>query len=770
MPGLNLASRPTGLSGAKPAFVSNTEIQQYDNSVAEAQAKANQPFITSLAAHLRTKWQEAYNAKIATNTSSGKSIEQEILDDYRQRDGEYPIDKLQQIRKQGGSEIFMEITSVKCRTAEAQIEEVVLPAGDRSWGAKPANDPDLTPDDEKAAQQALVQQIMAEVQQSGQVPPPEEINARLSMSLSEIKQRQKEMAEEIADQMVEEIEDQFNEGGYQTAMREAISDLVTTKAGIIKGPIARRRKRLAYVEGPEGWEARVKETVVLEYKRVSPLDLYPSPESSGPEDGSLFERHKLSREDLNAMIGVKGYDDEAIKRVLAIHYMKGTHDWLTVDQQRAEHEQREYSWGGRGEKIEALEYWGSVSGKLLKEWGRNSNGNGLDGLEDHRDYQVNAWLIGNEVIKAVLNHDPLGRRVYSIASYENIPGAFWGRGLSELIRDVQAICNATARALVNNMGIASGPQVQINDISRVPAGQDITTMYPWKIWQFEPDSAHATGYRTPIDFFQPNPLISELMAVFEFFSRLADDYSGIPAYTYGNERVSGAGRTASGLSMLLNQTSKGLKRVVSEIDRNLIVPIVQRQYDWNMMYHEDESLKGDLRIQARGSAALIEKEQQAARIMEFMQIITNEIDLQLVSLKGRAQMLREVAKTLGIPADSVVKKDHEIDQILEAQKQPSPEQLEMQLKQQEVETEAATAQVEAEHTKAKTEKARFDSLMTKIQAAMAAGGTQLAMAIDRGMKLHDGTSTEQANPRAVSGFAGSGRASGMGFNQAMAGA
>lgn len=56
----------------------------------------------------------------------------------------------------------------------------------------------------------------------------------------------------------------------------------------------------------------------------------------------------------------------------------------------------------------------------------------------------------------------------------------------DLMRDCQSMCNYAARSMADNMGISSGPQVGYN-VDRLPPGEDLTTMYPWKTWQFTND-------------------------------------------------------------------------------------------------------------------------------------------------------------------------------------------------------------------------------------------------------------------------------------------
>ena len=300
------------------------------------------------------------------------------------------------------------------------------------------------------------------------------------------------------------------------------------------------------------------------------------------------------------LIGCPGYDDQAIRKVLEIGPGQS---WVaeTIEQQREEEERKFYTEMRPTDMFDALEFWGKVSGAMLREWGMSEE----DAPDEAREYDANIWLVGNYVIKAILNYDPLGEKPYSKTSFIKSPGAFWGRGIPEIIEDLQNICNAAARALVNNMGIASGPQVEVN-LERIPPNEDITQMHPWKIWQVLNDPLG--GSAPAVRFNQPTDNANTLMAVYERFSRLADDHSGIPSYIYGDVDVKGAGRTASGLSMLMGSAGKGIRQVVMHIDNDIIMPIVERQFVYNMRYDADESIKGDAQVIPRGAVNLAVKE------------------------------------------------------------------------------------------------------------------------------------------------------------------
>lgn len=619
-------------------FVPNSELIKQEQAAAQQRVAAQQtPMANNLAGYIRRLWEEAKQAKMA--------VEREMLQSLRQRKGEYDPDKLAEIRKFGGSEIYMMLTAVKCRAANAWIKDVLMPAGDRPWALDPTPMPDLSPDVEGM----LEQRMLAELAARGIDPAMIDMESKLKLVKEEVEKRIKTMADKAAERMATKIEDQLAEGLWTDAFDPVIDDIVTFKAGIIKNLVFRNRKTLGWVQDPATgrWAPKVESKIVAEFERRSPFDIYPSPTSTTIDDGYLFDRYAFTRGDIYDLIGVEGYDEAEIRAVLDEYGKGGLRQWLWNDQERATLEGRPYMQTASDGTIEALNFWGSVQGKLLLEWGLPAE----EIADELAEYNIEAWLIGAHLIKVTINDDPLGRKPYKKASYENIPGSFWGRGVPELMRDIQNLCNAAARALANNMGIASGPQVEVHK-DRLAAGESATDVYPWRVWQTISDET-GTG-RQAVYFHQPSLNAEQLLAVYNQFERRADDATGIPAYSYGNDSTGGAGRTASGLSMLFSAASKGIKQVIMNIDNGIIRPVILDQYNHNMQYDPDESIKGDLRVIARGAAALIIKEQMQIRRTEFMRETNNPTDMAIMGPKGRAVLLRETVKSLDLPPDEVV--------------------------------------------------------------------------------------------------------------------
>jgi hypothetical protein len=640
VPAAPAAPPPMNIGGFLPVMGLATQmaeqVKEESRRLAQ-QAQSSQP-ISELAGHVRHCWSTAKSAKEQT-------VEPRMFQSMRQRRGEYDPEVLGKIRQTQGSEIYMMLTAVKCRAAAAWLRDTLLgQRNEKPWTLRPTPVPTLSPEKVMALREQAIAQLTELYMMTGVLPPESQIRSLLEEMRDEFMVKQQEQATKLVERMEMKMEDQLVEGSFHYAMSQFVDDLTTFPSAIVKGPIVRKKPKMQWVPGKGGqFTLDYKEDIVLEWERVSPFDIYPSPDSENVNDGYLIERHKLRRADLEQLKGVEGYDSDSIDLVLDEYGRGGLQNWTANDSERALAEGKDTSavMSNPEGLIDALQFWGSVQGKMLQEWG-------VEGINDElKEYNCEIWVIGNYVIKADLNYHPAGLKPYFKSSYEEIPGTFWGNSVADLCRDTQNMCNATARAISNNMGIASGPQVGVN-VDRLPPGEDITQMYPWKIWQFTDDISGANT-KDPVIFFQPESNVQQLMAVYEKFSALADEHTGIPRYMTGDSPAQGAGRTASGMSMLQSNASKTIKQVVALIDVNVMTPLLERLYFWNMKYNPDNELKGDVNIVARGAMSLIQKETAQVRRNEWLMATANPFDMQIVGMEGRAEVLRETTKTLDMP-------------------------------------------------------------------------------------------------------------------------
>lgn len=580
--------------------------------------------------------------------SSG--VTERLLQCARQRAGIYDPKKAAEIREQGGSDIYMLLTDTKCRAAESWIRDVLLSAMDRTYAVAPSPIADLPPE----VSEGIMNTVMVEALQladAGMAPNEVVIELRMEEVFHEVVERMREAASEAADRMQDKIDDILAECGWEDTYSEIITDFCTYPFAIWEGPILRRKPVLKW---GRNFKPLVEEKIVETAERFSPFDAFWSPNATSPQDGYFIRRMRMNRALLSACMGAKGYNDSELEKALDNYGQSGFRFHVNGDTERAELEGKSSTAVWASDSIEVLSFWGSVSGEMLREWG-------MADVELYREYEVNAWLVGNYTVRCVLNPHPLKKRPFSKRSFSSVPGAFCGKALPELMRDVQTMCNAAARALQNNMGIASGPQVEVYT-DRIPPGSDITEQYPWKIWQFTSD--RTGGGQRAINWHQPDMKAAELMSVFQFFLKLADEVTGIPNYIYGSSQVSGAGRTSSGLAMLMENAAKGIKQAILSLDRGVSEMIVRIQE--HLLYtSSDNSIKGDARIVPTGVVATLMKDQVRMRRQEFLNSTANPIDAQIIDLPHRTAVLREQAKDLNMNVDDAVPTVDEVEAKME---------------------------------------------------------------------------------------------------------
>jgi hypothetical protein len=288
------------------------------------------------------------------------------------------------------------------------------------------------------------------------------------------------------------------------------------------------------------------------------------------------------------------------------------------------------------------------------------------------EYDICAWKIGTHLIGALLNPDPMKKKPFSKVSYKEKPDCFWGDGLPEVIVDPQRACNASARSIIHNIGVASGPQVEVNK-DRLAPGES-TKVWPWRTWLTTNDQMD-TG--KAINFYAPPMVVERLIMVYNFFSKIADDHS-VPGYAHGDSSVGGAGKTASGLSMLMSQAAKGIKNLIKDIDTKVITSTVKAQFYKTIQKIENMGIIPDFKIVAKGATALLEKEQQAIRRIEFLSMTNNPVDFNLMGPDGRKYLISTAAQSMDLEVDRILPDTGMMAGALPGQNmasQPSPETL-----------------------------------------------------------------------------------------------
>jgi hypothetical protein len=628
--------------------------EQADAQKAEAarQQELDQTTASALAGYIRGQFEMFKRHRDGASGWSNR-----LLAALRAFNGEYDPTKLAEIKKFGGSEVYARITAAKCRGATSLLRDVYL-GPDRPYGISPPDDPDIPPE-----VIANVRQLAASEAQSAQkLGAPIDINAvrdRVNQLMDAARQAAKKRAAKQAKLTEDRIDELLDKGGFYKAFADFLVDLPLFPIAIIKGPVVKIIPTVTWQNG----QPIVNQEPRLYWYRVSPFDLWWTPGVSDIEDAACIERTRVTRADLNDLLDLPGYNEDEVRAVLDEYGRGGLADnWDNTDAERARAESREDVHMNQSGLISCLEYHGNVQGRLLLEYGLSPQ----DVPDEMRDYMVQAWLIGNHVIKCQISPSPRKRHPYYVTSFEKVPGTPVGNALPDILSDIQEVSSNVLRSLVNNLSMASGPQVVIND-ALLSVGENAEELYPWKRWHLNYDPMSSTS-QVPISFFQPNAHADQLLNVYNAFNSMADEISAIPKYLSGNS-AGGAGRTASGLAMLMGNASKVLQTVAANIDRDVVELSLGGLYDMIMLTDTSGMLTGQEEIQVLGVNVAIQRETLRARQLEFLRITANPIDAPIMGAKGRAALLRDVSQGLVSSGTEIIPDEDTLEQIQQANAQ-----------------------------------------------------------------------------------------------------
>lgn len=626
--------------------------------------------MTRLSAYVRECWNKAYEAK--------QPIQIQLLTNLRSFNAEYDPMDLQEIRKLQGSETFLSLTPTKCIAVLSWLTDI-YDQPNPPFDIDPTPRPELPIELENQIRIQVIQEITGLINQYCEATgnDPQEV---MMKALPDVRRRIQEKITDKAKTGIDELKltmsDQLTEGGWYEAFDECLFDMVVYKAAILKGPIFRKQRRFKRVLSPSGhmYENSIQDVVIPTFERRSPFNIYPAPQSVGAQSGYLCDLDSLSVKQLYNLIGVEGFNEAAIRRVISIYKNGGLREWARMSFETTKLQAEQQSTMLDDNMIDVVEFWGDVAGDILLEEGMSRQ----DIPDPDKRYDVCVWLVGGEVIKAMLNPNPMGLKPYVVRSYVTIPGLFWGKSLPELISDLQRICNAITRAIINNAAMSSGPLVEL-DSERIPLAD--RAMYPWKV--IESTDKQMTG-SPAVRYYQPENTAVALTKVLDVFIRLADQYS-VPSYSHGDTNIRGAGKTASGLSMLMSSANRVVKRVVKNAD-DLVKSSVTHLFFYNVYFNADQfTFIGDVNVVAKGIGSVIQEEQQAMRRIEFLNATNNDIDAQILGREGRRELLREVAATIDLDElskvlpiiDSIDGLRAELEQIIAQQQQVTVAQAEL---------------------------------------------------------------------------------------------
>ncbi|MCU8036947.1 hypothetical protein L5M37_00295 [Shewanella sp. SM69] len=246
-----------------------------------------------------------------------------------------------------------------------------------------------------------------------------------------------------------------------------------------------------------------------------------------------------------------------------------------------------------------------------------------------------------------------------------------------MVRDEQAIINSTWRMILDNAAITSGPQIGVNKKKVTP--QDGNWNFrPRKFWDID---GSIQDIKQVFSTFEFDSHVDELSQIYQTARMLFDEVSGVPMLQQGEQGQ--ASQTLGGMSMLMNAANTVRRNQVKQWDDFITEPLIRDFYHFNMMHSDDNEVKGDYQVDARGTSALLIKEQVGQALTNFINIAgNNPIFAPVLQLKS-VEILKQWVKTQSLPAE-IIPTDEELKQYqqqMEEQQNNGPQDPAMQLEQ-----------------------------------------------------------------------------------------
>ena len=539
------------------------------------------------------------------------------------------------------STVFIGMTRQKTNAAEARLADILLPTDDRNFGIQPTPSPELMgmSKDNKAAMDQQGQPVMGEDGQPARVR--DVVKAVL------------EMATKKANAMQTEIDDQLVECNYNGELRKMIHDSAVLGTGVIKGPIVTNRTRKAWQPVTDSTGQTVHQVEIVQ--EISPASFRVDPRNVWADPGcgesvhngkGLYEREQVTAKQIRDLAKQPGFLKDQLRKVLE----EGPKQSATL-RELTDEDQRDMT----RLTYEMWTYWGEVDHDDL-----DSAGVDVGEKDELRSISACVVMINNTVVKAFLNPLEGGDIPYDFFVWEKVAGTVWGYGIPYLMRSQQKVLNAAWRQMMDNAGVSSGPLIVIKPGAIQPADKQ-WQLSSRKIWYATDD---IDDVRKAFSTFEFNSHQVELAGIIKMATELADAETGVPTIMQGEKGA--APDTVGGMQMLMNSANVVLRRLVKQFDDMITKPHIRRYYDYNMMYNEDEEIKGDFTIDARGSSALVVRDIQNQSFLNLLAAGANPIYGMYLDTQ---KLFEKALQAQHIDPAEVFKPEEEIEQIKEAQKQ-----------------------------------------------------------------------------------------------------
>lgn len=450
-------------------------------------------------------------------------------------------------------------------------------------------------------------------------PPP-----RVPLTVADVAKEAIELARGKAKLAETRIWDWMVESCYTAEVRKVIFDAARLGTGVIKGPFPKVSEGVmvnATTQGSDDVDVAIKREIKPGVVWVDLWNCFPDP-SCGENIHSgdhFFERDWMSTTQVRALKKLPGYIDKQID--LAIEQAEDATMVAGSANQTKTAPGADSSRKGRHE----IWYFYGVMKRDEINCARVASGqkplNKYDIPDSQKEVHAIVTMVDDIVVRAVLNPLDSGRFPYNAMPWQRRTGYWAGIGVAEQVRAPQRILNAAARAMLNNAGKSSGSQIVIDQASIKPANGN-WAMEPDKIWYKTGDAAADDVRKAFYAFDIPN-MTDEMLKIIEFAERQAESVSSIPLVTQGQSGKT-TPDTFSGMQLQDNNANQLLRSIGYNFDDYITEPLVRGFYEWLLLDPKvPTEEKGDFKIDAHGSVALVERAIQDMTLASLGSVVLN---------------------------------------------------------------------------------------------------------------------------------------------------
>lgn len=492
--------------------------------------------------------------------------------------------RLQNTRsKSSGSTVFPNITQPYVDAASARVGDVLLPADDRNYSLMATPLPDLS------------EEIKAD---DNAEPSQEKIEFDRLVAEAD---RKAQLAED-------QIEDWLQETDYNAEMRKVIDDVVRLGSGVMKGPVPAMRRSSVMTHNVDGSiELTFKNELKPESYRVDPWNFFPDAAcGESIHNGSItFERDYITGKKLESFKEEVNDDGESL-------YINSQIDACLKEgpgKNKENNDRRDRDQIGTKNQYEIWYIYANIKAEEMVACGCE--------VGEGESFNAVITMVNDNVIRAALNPFDTGEFPYDLIPWKRRPCMPWGMSLARQLRTPQRIVVGATRRMMDNLGLAAGPQLVVS--RGVTPENGIWEIKPLKIWEQDDDAVNSAT--SPVQAVIVPTMQAELTATIQLGMKMAEEVTGMPMLMQGQQ--GSAPDTVGGMTILNNNANSILRRIARIFDNHGTVPHITRYYYYLMNYGGNDDMKGDFQVMARGSSALVERDIQNQEMVGVLQLCLN---------------------------------------------------------------------------------------------------------------------------------------------------